>query len=133
MSTDTERTQVTIDLSLAKIEVRLSELERRLDKTKIDKFFELATRFALPFIIALGSVALTLHNRVSYLENTAFSRYDYQREMNDLKVQIEKLKDTDPFTRDAFTKVDVKLDALRDSIDKLKERVIRVEAAAIPK
>jgi hypothetical protein len=133
MSTDTERTQVTIDLSLAKIEVRLSELERRLDKTKIDKFFELATRFALPFIIALGSVAPTLHNRVSYLENTAFSRYDYQREMNDLKVQIEKLKDTDPFTRDAFTKVDVKLDALRDSIDKLKERVIRVEAAAIPK
>jgi hypothetical protein len=53
--------------------------------------------------------------------------------MNDLKVQIEKLKDTDPWTRDAFTKVDVKLDALRDSVDKLKERVIRVETAAIPK
>jgi len=127
MGTDTERTQLTIDLSLAKIEVRLSELEKRLDKTKIDKFFELATRFALPFIIALGSVALTLHNRVAYLETTAFNRYEYQKEMSESRLQMERIKDTDHWAREAFTKVDVKLDGLRDSIDKLKERVIRLE------
>lgn len=127
MSTDTERSHEGIDLSLVKIDIRLSELEKRLDKTKIDKFFELATRFALPFIIALGSVALTLHDRVSYLENTSFSRYDYQKEMNEIKMQINSIKGTDPYVRDSFTKVDVKLDALAENLDKLKERVIRLE------
>ena len=126
MGTESETSKL-IDSSLIKIELRLSELEKRLDKTKIDKFFELATRFALPFIIALGSVALTLHNRVAYLETTAFNRYEYQKEMNESKLQLERIKDTDHWAREAFTKVDVKLDALRDSVDKLKERVIRIE------
>ena len=132
MDAETETSKL-IDSSLIKIELRLSELEKRLDKTKIDKFFELATRFALPFIIALGSVALTLHNRVSYLETTAFNRYEYQKEMNEIKMQLERIKDTDPWAREAFTKVDVKLDALRDSVDKLKERVIRIETTTPPK
>ena len=116
--------------SLAKIEIRLSELEKRLDKTKIDKFFELATRFALPFIIALGSVAFTLHNRVAYLEATGFNKYEYQKEINEIKMQLDKFKDTDPWVRDAFTKMDVKLDGLRDSMDKLKERVIKLEGTS---
>ena len=127
--TDTQA-QKAIDLSLAKIEIRLSELEKRLDKTKIDKFFELATRFALPFIIALGSVAFTLHNRVAYLEATGFNKYEYQKEINEIKMQLDKFKDTDPWVRDAFTKMDVKLDGLRDSMDKLKERVIKLEGTA---
>lgn len=124
---DTEKTKNGIDLSLVKIELRLSELEKRLDKTKIDKFFELATRFALPFIIALGSIAFTLHNRVAYLETTGFNKYEYQKEINEVKMQLDRFKDTDPWVRDAFTKMDVKLDALRDGVDKLKERVIRLE------
>ena len=122
--------QSEMNLSLAKIEIRLSELEKRLDKTKIDKFFELATRFALPFIIALGSVAFTLHNRVAYLEATGFNKYEYQKEINEIKMQLDKFKDTDPWVRDAFTKMDVKLDGLRDSMDKLKERVIKLEGTA---
>ena len=127
--TDTQA-QKAIDLSLVKIELRLTELEKRLDKTKIDKFFELATRFALPFIIALGSVAFTLHNRVAYLEATGFNKYEYQKEINEIKMQLDKFKDTDPWVRDAFTKMDVKLDGLRDSMDKLKERVIKLEGTA---
>mgnify|MGYP003336777816 FL=1 len=122
--------QSEMNLSLAKIEIRLSELEKRLDKTKIDKFFELATRFALPFIIALGSVAFTLHNRVAYLEATGFNKYEYQKEINEIKMQLDKFKDTDPWVRDAFTKMDVKLDGLRDSMDKLKERVIKLEGTS---
>ena len=37
MGTETETSRL-IDSSLIKIELRLSELEKRLDKTKIDKF-----------------------------------------------------------------------------------------------
>ena len=124
---DAHHAQSEMNLSLAKIELRLTELEKRLDKTKIDKFFELATRFALPFIIALCSVAFTLHNRVAYLETTGFNKYEYQKEINEIKMQLDKFKDTDPWVRDAFTKMDVKLDGLRDSMDKLKERVIKLE------
>jgi predicted nuclease with TOPRIM domain len=129
ISTNMSQTQKNIDESLAKIEVRLSELEKRLDKTRIDKFFELATRFALPLIIAIGSVALSLHDRVNYLEATGFTKYDYQRDMSDVKMQIEKMKGTDPFVRDSFTKLDTKLDALRDNLDNVKERVIKLEGA----
>jgi predicted nuclease with TOPRIM domain len=121
------QTQRNIDESLAKIEVRLSELEKRLDKSRIDKFFELATRFALPLIIAIGSIAFSLHNRVTYLETTGFSKYEYQSDMNEIKIQISHLKETDPYVRDSFTKMDTKLDALRDNLDKIKERVIKLE------
>jgi|GEM_PF-4424858 len=118
-----------IDECLVKIELRLSELERRLDKTKIDKFFDLATRFALPLTIVIGSVALNLHDRVNYLEATGFSKYDYQKDTNEVKMQIEKLKGTDPFVRDSFTKLDTKIDALRESLDNVKERVIKLEVS----
>ncbi len=121
------QTQRNIDESLAKIEVRLSELEKRLDKSRIDKFFELATRFALPLIIAIGSIAFSLHNRVTYLETTGFSKYEYQNDMAEIKMQIGQLKNTDPYVRDSFTKLDTKLDALRDNLDKIKERVIKLE------
>jgi DNA-binding GntR family transcriptional regulator len=121
------QTQRNIDESLAKIEVRLSELEKRLDKSRIDKFFELATRFALPLIIAIGSIAFSLHNRVTYLETTGFSKYEYQNDMAEIKMQIGQLKNTDPYVRDSFTKMDTKLDALRDNLDKIKERVIKLE------
>lgn len=120
-------TQRNIDESLAKIEVRLSELEKRLDKSKVDKFFELATRFALPLIIAIGSIAFSLHNRVTFLETTGFTKYEYQRDMNDIKMEVSRLKDTDPYIRDSFIKLDTKLDALRDNLDKVKERVIKLE------
>lgn len=120
-------TQRNIDESLAKIEIRLSELEKRLDKSKVDKFFELATRFALPLIIAIGSIAFSLHNRVTFLETTGFTKYEYQRDMNDIKMEVSRLKDTDPYVRDSFIKLDTKLDALRDNLDKVKERVIKLE------
>jgi hypothetical protein len=122
-----DNTQRNIDESLAKIEVRLSELEKRLDKSKVDKFFELATRFALPLIIAIGSIAFSLHNRVIFLETTGFTKYEYQRDMNDIKMEVSRLKDTDPYVRDSFVKLDTKLDALRDNLDKFKERVIKLE------
>lgn len=122
-----DNTQRNIDESLAKIEVRLSELEKRLDKSKVDKFFELATRFALPLIIAIGSIAFSLHNRVIFLETTGFTKYEYQRDMNDIKMEVSRLKDTDPYVRDSFIKLDTKLDALRDNLDKVKERVIKLE------
>lgn len=122
-----DNTQRNIDESLAKIEVRLSELEKRLDKSKVDKFFELATRFALPLIIAIGSIAFSLHNRVTFLETTGFTKYEYQRDMNDIKMEVSRLKDTDPYVRDSFIKLDTKLDALRDNLDKVKERVIKLE------
>lgn len=121
------QTQRNIDESLAKIEIRLSELEKRLDKSRIDKFFELATRFALPLIIAIGSIAFSLHNRVTFLETTGFTKYEYQNDMNEIKMQIGQLKNTDPYVRDSFTKMDTKLDALRDNLDKIKERVIKLE------
>jgi len=121
--------QRNIDECLTKIELRLSELEKRLDKSKIDKFFELATRFALPLIIAIGSIAFTLHNRVTYLETTGFTKYQYQNDMNEIKIQISQLKNTDPYVRDQFIKIDTKLDTLVDNIDKLKERVIKLEGA----
>jgi hypothetical protein len=121
--------QRNIDECLTKIDLRLSELEKRLDKSKIDKFFELATRFALPLIIAIGSIAFTLHNRVTYLETTGFTKYQYQNDMNEIKIQISQLKTTDPYVRDQFTKIDTKLDTLVDNIDKLKERVIKLEGA----
>lgn len=119
--------QNNIDESLIKIEIRLSELEKRLDKSRIDKFFELATRFALPLIIAIGSIAFSLHNRVTFLETTGFTKYEYQNDMNEIKMQIGQLKNTDPYVRDSFTKMDTKLDALRDNLDKIKERVIKLE------
>ena len=118
-----------IDESLVKIEIRLSELEKRLDKSRVDKFFELATRFALPLIIAIGSIAFSLHNRVTYLETTGFTKYEYQQDMSEIKMQIGHLKDTDPYVRDSFTKMDTKLDALRDNLDKIKERVIKLEGS----
>lgn len=124
-----DNTQRNIDESLAKIEVRLSELEKRLDKSRVDKFFELATRFALPLIIAIGSIAFSLHNRVTFLETTGFTKYEYQRDMNDIKMEVSRLKDTDPYVRDSFVKLDTKLDALRDNLDKIKERVIKLEGA----
>jgi len=121
--------QRNIDECLTKIDLRLSELEKRLDKSKMDKFFELATRFALPLIIAIGSIAFTLHNRVTYLETTGFTKYQYQNDMNEIKIQISQLKNTDPYVRDQFIKIDTKLDTLVDNIDKLKERVIKLEGA----
>jgi hypothetical protein len=121
--------QRNIDECLTKIDLRLSELEKRLDKSKIDKFFELATRFALPLIIAIGSIAFTLHNRVTYLETTGFTKYQYQTDISDIKIQISQLKTTDPYVRDQFIKIDTKLDTLVDNLDKLKERVIKLEGA----
>jgi hypothetical protein len=121
--------QRNIDECLTKIDLRLSELEKRLDKSKIDKFFELATRFALPLIIAIGSIAFTLHNRVTYLETTGFTKYQYQNDISDIKIQISQLKTTDPYVRDQFIKIDTKLDTLVDNLDKLKERVIKLEGA----
>jgi hypothetical protein len=121
--------QRNIDECLTKIDLRLSELEKRLDKSKMDKFFELATRFALPLIIAIGSIAFTLHNRVTYLETTGFTKYQYQNDISDIKIQISQLKTTDPYVRDQFIKIDTKLDTLVDNLDKLKERVIKLEGA----
>ena len=129
MSQESERTKQTIDLNLARIDIRLSELEKRLDKTKIDKFFELATRFALPFIIALGSIALNLHDRVAYLESTSPNKYEYQRDIADIRASISSLKDSITFSRDSFVKLDTKMDEACKKLDVLKERVIKLEAS----
>jgi len=129
MSQESERTKQTIDLNLARIDIRLSELEKRLDKTKIDKFFELATRFALPFIIALGSVALNLHDRVAYLESTSPNKYEYQRDISDIRASISSLKDSITFSRDSFVKLDTKMDEACKKLDVLKERVIKLESS----
>ena len=117
-----------LDHTLTRIEVRLSELEKRLDKTKIDKFFELATRFALPFMIALGSVALNLHDRVAYLESTSPNKYEYQRDIADIRASISSLKDSITFSRDSFVKLDTKMDEACKKLDVLKERVIKLES-----
>lgn len=117
-----------LDHTLTRIEVRLSELEKRLDKTKIDKFFELATRFALPFMIALGSVALNLHDRVAYLESTSPNKYEYQRDIADIRASISSLKESITFSRDSFVKLDTKMDEACKKLDVLKERVIRLES-----
>lgn len=117
-----------LDHTLTRIEVRLSELEKRLDKTKIDKFFELATRFALPFMIALGSVALNLHDRVAYLESTSPNKYEYQRDIADIRASISSLKESITFSRDSFVKLDTKMDEACKKLDALKERVIKLEA-----
>lgn len=117
-----------LDHTLNRIEVRLSELEKRLDKTKIDKFFELATRFALPFMIALGSVALNLHDRVAYLESTSPNKYEYQRDIADIRASISSLKESITFSRDSFVKLDTKMDEACKKLDALKERVIRLES-----
>lgn len=117
-----------LDHTLTRIEVRLSELEKRLDKTKIDKFFELATRFALPFMIALGSVALNLHDRVAYLESTSPNKYEYQRDIADIRASISSLKDSITFSRDSFVKLDTKMDDACKKLDVLKERVIKLES-----
>jgi len=117
-----------LDHTLTRIEVRLSELEKRLDKTKIDKFFELATRFALPFMIALGSVALNLHDRVAYLESTSPNKYEYQRDISDIRASISSLKDSITFSRDSFVKLDTKMDEACKKLDVLKERVIKLES-----
>lgn len=117
-----------LDHTLTRIEVRLSELEKRLDKTKIDKFFELATRFALPFMIALGSVALNLHDRVAYLESTSPNKYEYQRDIADIRANISSLKDSITFSRDSFVKLDTKMDEACKKLDVLKERVIKLES-----
>ena len=129
MSQESERAKQTIDLNLARIDIRLSELEKRLDKTKIDKFFELATRFALPFIIALGSIALNLHDRVAYLESTSPNKYEYQRDIADIRASISSLKDSITFSRDSFVKLDTKMDEACKKLDVLKERVIKLEAS----
>ena len=42
-------------------------------------------------------------------------------------MEVSRLKDTDPYVRDSFIKLDTKLDALRDNLDKIKERVIKLE------
>jgi septal ring factor EnvC (AmiA/AmiB activator) len=117
-----------LDHTLTRIEARLSELEKRLDKTKIDKFFELATRFALPFMIALGSVALNLHDRVAYLESTSPNKYEYQRDIADIRASISSLKESITFSRDSFVKLDTKMDEACKKLDALKERVIKLEA-----
>ena len=117
-----------LDHTLTRIEVRLSELEKRLDKTKIDKFFELATRFALPFMIALGSIALNLHDRVAYLESTSPNKYEYQRDIADIRASISSLKESITFSRDSFVKLDTKMDEACKKLDILKERVIKLEA-----
>ena len=117
-----------LDHTLTRIEVRLSELEKRLDKTKIDKFFELATRFALPFMIALGSVALNLHDRVAYLESTSPNKYEYQRDIADIRASISSLKESITFSRDSFVKLDTKMDEACKKLDVLKERVIKLES-----
>ena len=117
-----------LDHTLTRIEVRLSELEKRLDKTKIDKFFELATRFALPFMIALGSIALNLHDRVAYLESTSPNKYEYQRDIADIRASISSLKESITFSRDSFVKLDTKMDEACKKLDVLKERVIKLEA-----
>ena len=119
-----------LDHTLTRIEVRLSELEKRLDKTKIDKFFELATRFALPFMIALGSVALNLHDRVAYLESTSPNKYEYQRDIADISASISSLKESITFSRDSFVKLDTKMDEACKKLDVLKERVIKLESTA---
>lgn len=117
-----------LDHTLTRIEVRLSELEKRLDKTKIDKFFELATRFALPFMIALGSVALNLHDRVAFLESTSPNKYEYQRDIADIRASISSLKESITFSRDSFVKLDTKMDEACKKLDVLKERVIKLES-----
>ena len=117
-----------LDHTLTRIEVRLSELEKRLDKTKIDKFFELATRFALPFMIALGSIALNLHDRVAYLESTSPNKYEYQRDIADIRASISSLKESITFSRDSLVKLDTKMDEACKKLDVLKERVIRLES-----
>jgi len=127
MGAETETSKL-IDSSLIKIELRLSELEKRLDKTKVDKFFELATRFALPFMIALGSVALNLHDRVAYLESTSPNKYEYQRDIADIRASISSLKESIIFSRDSFVKLDTKMDEACKKLDVLKERVIKLEA-----
>ena len=126
MSQESERTKQTIDLNLARIDIRLSELEKRLDKTKIDKFFELATRFALPFIIALGSIALNLHDRVSYLESNSPNKYEYQKDISEIRASIASLRDSNLFIRDSFIKIDTKLDEAAKKLDALKDRVIKL-------
>ncbi len=127
MGAETETSKL-IDSSLIKIELRLSELEKRLDKTKVDKFFELATRFALPFMIALGSVALNLHDRVAYLESTSPNKYEYQRDIADIRASIVSLKESITFSRDSFVKLDTKMDEACKKLDVLKERVIKLES-----
>lgn len=117
-----------LDHTLTRIEIRLSELEKRLDKTKIDKFFELATRFALPFMIALGSVALNLHDRVAFLESTSPNKYEYQRDIADIRASISSLKESINFSRDSFVKLDTKMDEACKKLDALKDRVIKLES-----
>ena len=112
---------------LIQIEGRLSELEKRSEKTKVDKFFDGALKVVLPTVIAIGSFAFSMHDRITTLEQNSPNKYEYQANIIEIKSEISKLRDSNQWVRDAFTKIDTKLDSLTNAVDNLKERVIKLE------
>lgn len=118
-----------IESLLTQINARLTDLEKRSEKTKVDKFFDGAFKVALPVIITIGSFVFSLHDRISYLEQNSPNKYEYQQNILEIKNELRALKDSNQWVRDAFTRIDTKLDTVNHSLENIRERVIKLESS----
>lgn len=126
---DIETSQAVED-SLLLIESRFDDFESKLSKSKIEKFFDHASKICIPLILTVGSVVFSLHNRITHIEETSADRFQIQTELS--KVSAELMKDDVSYKAisDMLNKVDIKLDALRAGVEAVRDRVIHLEATS---
>lgn len=115
----------------SRIETNLRTMSNNLSKSKTDKMWDVATKIAVPVIIASLGFLWNLNQRVVIIESTRISSSDFQKEINAFNLKLNTvmgdLQKGPDWLRDGFVKLNASIDSLKDQTAKLSERVVRLE------
>lgn len=115
----------------SRIETNLRTMSNNLSKSKTDKMWDVATKIAVPVIIASLGFLWNLNQRVVIIESTRVSSNDFQKEINAFNLKLNSvmsdLQKGPDWLRDGVVKLNASIDILKDQTSKLSERVVRLE------
>lgn len=121
--------------ALRRIQTFEQKVSDRLDQltksSKVDRVVDLATRgllIAMPALVAF-IYAIEVRSRGNERElRDKVSRLELQQELAVVRERIAAASTGPTWLRDDLSAISVKLDLMKESITKLSERVVRIEA-----
>lgn len=98
------------------------------EKTKLDRVWDVSTKLAVPLVLALATFLFNLNGRVSYIEATRFTALDHQRQMSEIEKAISAAAEGPNWMRTEIVSMNVKMDALKQAMSAMSERIVMIEA-----
>ena len=104
------------------------ELHTPPERSRIDKVWDIASKIAVPVVMGMASFLYALDNRVQHIEDTRMTAAEFTERLHQLEKVVTSAADGPSWMRNDFIAMAVKIDALKEQIAKLSERVVRIES-----